>query len=141
MPDVWAEYSKFRTDAVAEAVKQTIEVAKRRSDGPLRSADRRRDDYPYASRHGAMGLTQYMPEGNPAIINAPAGAFRDAWRGGSALATAAGVEGEVVNDNPVGKYLDGTVKMVKRPIERLVAREADAILERLVDEGLEALEL
>lgn len=115
--------------------RELVETARRKSDGPLREPDRRREDYPYASRHGLLGIPSAMPEGNPGIINAPTGKFRDDWKD-----TSTGKSAAVTNTNPVGQYLDGTDKMIRRPIEETIADEVFSKFEKKVDKFLEDLE-
>lgn len=124
-----------RKAVVAEAKSELMKVTRARSDGPLREPDRVRADYPYAARHGLLGIPSAMPEGNPGIINAPTGKFRDDWRDESTADSAV-----VTNNNPVGKFLDGTDKMIRRPIEEVVADEVFSKFEKEVDKFLEDLE-
>ena len=82
--------------------------------------------HPYGyGAHGALGIRGPIPNGgDAAIINKQTGDFYQRWR----MFTSPN-EAVVINDSPVGRFLvDGTKKMIARPIDQKVMSEVSTIL-------------
>lgn len=85
------------------------------SSGDITTAQLRREDHPYAKRHGA-------PRRDPSRINTQTGSFRSMWR---AVGTAIG--GQVLNDSRVADWLEqGTDTMFARPVLARVVDRLDS---------------
>lgn len=101
---------------VQRAADAGLEAAMLWSSGSQSLSDLRRQDHPYARRHGTPLL-------DPSRINVQSGQFRAAWesRGG-------GLQRSVVNESEVADYMKGTRSMVSRPIwERIEEAMLEAV--------------
>ena len=87
------------------------------SSGTATEADLRREDHPYARRHGTARR-------DPSLINARSGRFRRAWRSRRPQRAGRGrVVSRVRNFDPKARYMFGTKLMLPRPIIARVARQ------------------
>lgn len=103
-----------RFKAAKKTAKDAVRVAQYYSSGRVTTLQLRREDHPYATRHGS-------PRRDPEIINSQTGLFKSSWKTRELFR-----DGEVIfvvyNDAPYAKFLQqGTKTMFERPIGRLVA--------------------
>lgn len=109
------------TQRVIEAESLSLEDAKvmlvQASSGTATEADLRREDHPYARRHGTA-------KREPGIINTRSGRFRRAWRSRRPQRAGHGrIVSRVRNYDPKARYMFGTKLMLPRPIIQRVARQ------------------
>lgn len=133
--------------ALQRITRATKQLAYENSSGPLSPSDLRKQDHPYAVRHGS-------PKQNPGVINVGKGRdgdhFRDHWKiaGPSALVNPdsepvsdGGLTGQeledgytVYNDSPIAeKFLQpGTAKMFARPVDKETLKDAEPMADRIL---------
>lgn len=118
-------------EAMAEALQVTYIEAKRLSSGFETRKDHRRNDHPYARRHGRV-----KPPNDPFLINAQSGRFLKSWEQQEPREEGGKLAGVVTNRDPKGELLGrGTRLMLARPLPVVVAPVgeqalADALVRR-----------
>lgn len=113
---------------VDELVERGVQIARERSSGTASEAQLRREDHPYARRHGA-------PRRDPSIINRHRGVFYAAWRSVSAFSA-----GQIINDSDVANFMrDGTTYMFERPVGVAVEEDLAAVAPRIATDVLARL--
>jgi hypothetical protein len=107
------EYVWAGKKAIAHLLTVGLRAAKSWSLGPVTYAMMRKEDYPYAKRHGS-------PKRDPRRINTHTGAFLRGWFT-SKVSSDRDIGGAVINDTEVADYLkNGTRFMVPRPVNEPV---------------------
>lgn len=128
-------YRRALTRGVRRALKETLSLAQEMSSGSMTDKDYRLLDHPFARRHG-VALS------NPAIINIHSGEFLEAWSISLPDMSSSEIAGRVWNDAPVTEFLEGTTKMLPRPIgtelERFLKERLNETLKEEVEEYMEA---
>lgn len=128
-------------NAVNRTAVKVLAKAKKKSSGPMTLVQMRRQDHPYALRHGSMGLTSKQTGGRPHIINVQSGNFKAAWSRDQATLSDNSAKARVVNNDPKADFLkEGTDRMVPRPIKEELENEAKSLLEGEVRYSLRILE-
>lgn len=113
---------------VEELTDRGVQIARQRSSGTASPAQLRREDHPYARRHGA-------PRRDPAIINRNRGVFFAAWRSATS-----GLTGQIINDSDVADFLrDGTRLMFERPVGVAVEEDLAAVAPQIATSVLARL--
>ena len=115
-----------------------LEDAQVLSQGPISLGQLRKEDHPYARRHG-------FPLREPFVINEQTGAFLRDWKTEEPEVNGDTVDGWILNQNPVAGYLtqpDGSPKttMFRRPIDAMVAGTTEIHLENRIMANLRRLE-
>jgi hypothetical protein len=119
-------------EAMSDALQVTLIEAKRLSSGFETRKDHRRNDHPYARRHGRV-----KPPNDPFLINAQSGRFLQSWERREPQDAGGKLVGVVTNSDPKGELLGrGTRLMLARPLPVVVAplgeqALADALVRRL----------
>lgn len=109
LSDAFREHCRQAVEEIQAAV---LEEAVQLSSGTATPQQLRRDDHPYARRHGRIRAPYHH-----ALINRQSGAFAARWRKEPAEETAGGFEAAVVNDDPKGPWLtEGTPLMLERSL-------------------------
>ena len=112
-------YNRAGKEAVANVLKAGLKAARKDSSGTLSCAQMRKEDHPYARRHGRP----LRPAG---IINKHRGVFYDAWLAFESTSASGEPSGRLMNDSDVTEFLDkGTKSMFRRPIKDNVEAEMD----------------
>ena len=106
------------------AVKPALEASVRKwSSGTATTAQLRREDHPYARRHG-------RPRRNPALINVQSGVFLRGWQLEGPRLEQGAATLSAVNETPYARYLEhGTRTMFARPLVERVEAELKPLLE------------
>ena len=115
-------------EVLRKALDEGLRLAQKRSSGTLSYKELRRKGHPYAARHA-------NPLEDPSVINRHTDKFYGAWRAGK---TQDG--GQIVNDSPVTKFLEGTRLMHRRPIGERVEEELREIVEKETVSAVKRLE-
>lgn len=110
------------------AAEKGVQIAKDLSSGSVSSAQLRKMDHPFATRHASPKLA-------PEVINKQSGLFRNKWhlrKGGSRA---------IVNDAPYADFLkQGTRFMHRRPIVDSVEKLFEPIAAESIQRELKKLE-
>lgn len=105
--------------AVVAAEALTLEDAKkeaiRASSGTITTKTLRRMKHPYARRDPQTPL-------DPGLINAQSGRFRRSWRTRRPIRSGRKITSRLRNNDPKGKYMRGTAKMIERPVLVRIAK-------------------
>lgn len=109
---------------------QVYERAKDRSTGGVSSKQLRREDHPYARRHGRARR-------DSSIINRQSGRFIAAWSLRGVMPSADGATGTVENTAPYAEFLAGGTRfMFARPLTQSVERELRGWAEKQLRDAL-----
>lgn len=109
-------------DGIRKAVIAGRNQARKQSSGTASYAQLRKEDHPYATRHG-------MAKRDPAIINKHRGLFYVGW---AYELGADGLSARIVNRSDAADFMGGTDKMLPRPIEQEVAAYTHQEAQRLI---------
>lgn len=115
-------------EAEARTAKSGLEIARKQSSGTTSTAQLRKEDHPYAKRHGS-------PKRDPSTINVQSGAFRAEWH----IQTGRSLEDgpAIVNYSKVAGFLQaGTPTMFERPVELVVIAKLQTIRPRNLDQAV-----
>lgn len=131
------ELKKFSRDldrnigkAEAKTAKVGLRQAIKQSSGRITTAQLRKEDHPYATRHGA-------PRRDPSTINEQKGDFKRDWmiQGGGNIRNGVAI----VNYNPIAQYLaEGTPRMFKRSLEAKVIDAMVKVREKNLDTAVKS---
>lgn len=126
----------FLIDALNYALYDTYDRAIEMSSGHLHPSQRRKMDYPYAKRHGTLG----MPAN---IINVATGDFLSKWavEEATSFGKSLTTRGKVINTSKIADYLtEGTDTMFGRPIDEELKEFLKERIEYHVREVLEVFD-
>ena len=136
-----AEIEQGCKKATGELVAKAHEIAIERSSGKKTLGQMRKDDHPYAKRHGSTGSFTVDETGEypPGTINEQSGQFKGAWQAGKT----GELSGSVTNDSDHAAYLiSGKGSMIVRPVEEAVVHDLFPKIEGIVHDAiLDALNL
>lgn len=121
--------------ATGELVARTHEIAIERSSGKKTLAQMRKDDHPYAKRHGSTGsfVVDETGEYPPGTINEQSGQFKGAWQSGKT----GELSGSVKNDSEHAGYLiSGKGSMIVRPVEEAVVHDLYPEIQGIVEDAI-----
>lgn len=118
------EFEQGARTLVDRTANDALAAAIRWSSGTASPADLRREDHPYARRHGA-------PRRNPRRVSRQSGAFVARWARSPVRETDGGFSASVTNDDPkTGFFVHGTRLMFARRPDEAAEEEVRPRFER-----------
>lgn len=133
--DIPSEVKEGCKVATGELVAKAHEIAIERSSGKKTLAQMRKDDHPYAKRHGSTGsfVVDETGEYPPGVINEQSGQFKGAWQSGRT----GELSGSVTNDSEHAGYLiSGKGSMIVRPVEEAVVHDLYPQITGIVEDAI-----
>lgn len=115
-------------EAEAKTAREGLKIARKQSSGSVSTSQLRKEDHPYAKRHGS-------PKRDPSTINVQSGEFRAEWH--VQIGNSLDDGPAIVNYSRVARFLqEGTTTMFARPVEAVIIAKLQSIRPRNLDQAV-----